>query len=182
MTSTAPSNGSRAGSSIKSERPSGPDASRPNRLALREVRREPANIAGGSAMRDCFRRRGRYQQGMTIQWRRAAGVGLVAALTLAACQPATSPGPSPTTGASATTAASTRGKGDDLKILSWQAPTILNPHLATGTKDFDAARLVLEPLAAWGPDGKAIPALASEIPTIANGGISADLKTVTWEL
>jgi len=119
---------------------------------------------------------------MTIQWRRAAGVGLVAALTLAACQPATSPGPSPTTGASATTAASTRGKGDDLKILYWQAPTILNPHLATGTKDFDAARLVLEPLAAWGPDGKAIPALASEIPTIANGGISADLKTVTWKL
>jgi peptide/nickel transport system substrate-binding protein len=119
---------------------------------------------------------------MTIQWRRAAGVGLVAALTLAACQPATSPGPSPTTGASATTAASSRGKGDDLKILYWQAPTILNPHLATGTKDFDAARLALEPLASWGPDGKAIPALAAEIPTIANGGISADLKTVTWKL
>jgi peptide/nickel transport system substrate-binding protein len=119
---------------------------------------------------------------MTIQWRRAAGVGLVAALTLAACQPATSPGPSPTTGASATTAASSRGKGDDLKILYWQAPTILNPHLATGTKDFDASRLVLEPLAAWGPDGKALPALAAEIPTIANGGISADLKSVTWKL
>jgi peptide/nickel transport system substrate-binding protein len=120
---------------------------------------------------------------MTIQWRRAAGIGLVAALTLAACQPATAPGPSPTTGASATTAAVSRGKGDDLKILYWQAPTILNPHLATGTKDFDAARLVLEPLASWGPDGKPLAnALAAEIPTIANAGISADLKTVTWKL
>src|SRR3981081_3313120 len=115
-------------------------------------------------MRDCFRRRGRYQHGMTIQWRRAAGVGLVAALTLAACQPATSPGPSPTTGASATTAASTRGKGDDLKILYWQAPTILNPHLATGTKDFDAARLVLGPLAAWGPGRQGTPPLATGTP------------------
>jgi len=120
---------------------------------------------------------------MTIQWRRAAGIGLVAALTLAACQPATAPGPSPTTGASATVAAAQRGKGDDLKILYWQAPTILNPHLSTGTKDFDAARLVLEPLASWGPDGKPLAnGLASEIPTLANGGIKADLTEVTWKL
>lgn len=122
---------------------------------------------------------------MTIQWRRAAGIGLVAALTLTACQPATAPGPSPTTGAGAspTSAAARRGAGDDLKILYWQAPTILNPHLSTGTKDFDAARLVLEPLASWGPDGKPLAnGLAAEIPTLANGGVSADLKTVTWKL
>jgi peptide/nickel transport system substrate-binding protein len=119
---------------------------------------------------------------MTIQWRRAAAAGLAATMTLAACtQAPPSSGASGTPGAAATAAVS-RGKGDDLKILYWQAPTILNPHLATGTKDFDAARLALEPLAAWGPDGKAIPALASEIPSIANGGISADLKTVTWKL
>jgi peptide/nickel transport system substrate-binding protein len=120
---------------------------------------------------------------MTIQWRRAAGIGLVAALTLAACQPATSPGPSPTVGASATAVASSRGKGDDLKILYWQAPTILNPHLSTGTKDFDASRLVLEPLASWGPDGKPLAnGLGAEIPTVTNGGVSADLITVTWKL
>ena len=86
-------------------------------------------------------------------------------------------------GASATAAAAQRGKGDDLKILYWQAPTILNPHLSTGTKDFDAARLVLEPLASWGPDGKPLAnGLAAEIPTIANGGIKADLTEVTWKL
>jgi peptide/nickel transport system substrate-binding protein len=121
---------------------------------------------------------------MTIQWRRAAGIGLVAALAIAACTPTpTSPGTSPTTGASATAAAVRRGAGDDLKILYWQAPTILNPHLATGTKDFDASRLVLEPLASWGPDGKPLAnGLASEIPTIANGGVKADLTEVTWKL
>jgi peptide/nickel transport system substrate-binding protein len=121
---------------------------------------------------------------MTIQWRRAAGIGLVAALTLAACTPTpAAPAPSGTTAASATVAPVARGRGDDLKILYWQAPTILNPHLSTGTKDFDAARLVLEPLASWGPDGKPLAnGLASEIPTIANGGIKADLTEVTWKL
>ncbi len=121
---------------------------------------------------------------MTIQWRRAAGIGLVAALTLAACTPSpAAPAPSGTTAASATTAPVARGRGDDLKILYWQAPTILNPHLSTGTKDFDAARLVLEPLASWGPDGKPLAnGLASEIPTVSNGGVKADLTEVTWKL
>jgi peptide/nickel transport system substrate-binding protein len=69
-----------------------------------------------------------------------------------------------------------------LKLLWWQAPTILNPHLAQGTKDSDAATPVLEPLAWFGPDGKPVAALAAEIPTVANGGVSKDLKTVTWKL
>src|SRR5438309_7676597 len=132
-------------------------------------------------MRDYSEGVGGTRQGMTIQWRRAAAAGLAATMTFAACtQAPPSAGTSSTPGASAS--ASSRGKGDDLKILYWQAPTILNPHLATGTKDFDAARLVLEPLAAWGPDGKAIPALAADIPSVSNGGISAALKSVTWTL
>ena len=31
-----------------------------------------------------------------------------------------------------------RGGGGQLKVLWWQAPTLLNPHFATGTKDQDA--------------------------------------------
>jgi len=69
-----------------------------------------------------------------------------------------------------------------LKILYWQAPTILNSHLSQGTKDYDASRLVLEPMAASGPDGKPLPLLAAEVPTLDNGGVSKDLKTVTWKL
>jgi peptide/nickel transport system substrate-binding protein len=75
-----------------------------------------------------------------------------------------------------------RGRGDRLTILWWQAPTLLNPHLGQGLKDSNAARPVLEPLAAMGPDGTPIPYLAAEIPTLENGGISPDLKTVTWKL
>ena len=49
-----------------------------------------------------------------------------------------------------------RGAGGDLQILYWQAPSTLNPHLATGPKDSDASRLALEPLASLGKDGQAI--------------------------
>jgi peptide/nickel transport system substrate-binding protein len=70
-----------------------------------------------------------------------------------------------------------------LKILYWQAPSTLNPHLAAGPRDGDAARLVVEPLASLGKDGQAIAnGLASEIPTVANGGIAKDFTSVTWKL
>lgn len=72
--------------------------------------------------------------------------------------------------------------GGTLKILYWQAPTSLNGHQGSGTKDLDASGVILEPLAAWGPDGVPVPKLAAEIPTVQNGGISTDLKTVTWKL
>src|SRR5262245_61206043 len=42
-----------------------------------------------------------------------------------------------------------RGGGGTLRLLYWQAPTILNPHLSTGLKDGTAARLFYEPLAAF---------------------------------
>jgi peptide/nickel transport system substrate-binding protein len=78
---------------------------------------------------------------------------------------------------------SQRGTGGDLKILYWQAPSTLNTHRATAPKDADAARLVLEPLASLGKDGQAIAnGLAAEIPTVANGGIARDFKSVTWKL
>jgi peptide/nickel transport system substrate-binding protein len=76
----------------------------------------------------------------------------------------------------------TRGQGDTLNLLWWQAPTILNAHLSQGTKDFIASRLMIEPLAALGPEGLPVPVLAAEIPTVENGGVSADLKEVTWKL
>jgi peptide/nickel transport system substrate-binding protein len=75
-----------------------------------------------------------------------------------------------------------RGVGGTLNILYWQAPTILNTHLSTGTKDYDASRLILEPLAAIGPDGSLVPLLVEEIPTIENGGVAEDGSTITWTL
>jgi peptide/nickel transport system substrate-binding protein len=69
-----------------------------------------------------------------------------------------------------------------LRILYWQAPTILNFHQGQGTKDADSARLVLEPLGAFTPQAKLVPILAAEIPTVENGGVSKDFKTVTWKI
>ncbi len=75
-----------------------------------------------------------------------------------------------------------RGGGGALKVLWWQGATLLNPHFAVGTKDQDGSRIFYEPLAAWDNDGEMIPILAAEAPTRANGGISADGKTIIWKL
>jgi peptide/nickel transport system substrate-binding protein len=69
-----------------------------------------------------------------------------------------------------------------LNLLYWQAPTTLNPHLTTATKDWAACRITYEPLASYDKDGKLIPFLAAEIPTLENGGVAADGKSVTWKL
>ncbi|MFN8483526.1 MAG: hypothetical protein U0768_10840 [Anaerolineae bacterium] len=104
----------------------------------------------------------------------AAPTAAAAAPTAAAAAKAAAP--TAAAAGAASTAGQGRGKGDTLKILYWQAPTILNSHLAVGTKDFHAASVVLEPLAWIGPDGKPVAALAAEVPTRENGGVSADGK------
>src|SRR6266436_4521871 len=75
-----------------------------------------------------------------------------------------------------------RGGGGLLKTLWWQAPTLLHPHFATGTKDQDASRIFYEPLAGFDPDGNVVPVLAAETPSVQNGGLSRDLTSVTWRL
>jgi peptide/nickel transport system substrate-binding protein len=75
-----------------------------------------------------------------------------------------------------------RGGGGALKVLWWQGPTLLNPHFAVGTKDQDGSRIFYEPLAGWDADGDLQPVLAAEIPTLDNGGLGEDGKSVTWKL
>jgi peptide/nickel transport system substrate-binding protein len=75
-----------------------------------------------------------------------------------------------------------RGGGGALKVLWWQSPTLLNPHFAVGTKDQDGSRIFYEPLAAFDPDGNLVPILAAEIPSVPNGGLSKDGRSVTWRL
>ncbi|HVG80513.1 MAG TPA: peptide ABC transporter substrate-binding protein [Patescibacteria group bacterium] len=75
-----------------------------------------------------------------------------------------------------------RGGGGALKTLWWQGATLLNPHFATGTKDQDGSRIFYEPLASWDPDGNLAPTLAAEIPTMQNGGLAKDGRSVTWKL
>jgi peptide/nickel transport system substrate-binding protein len=69
-----------------------------------------------------------------------------------------------------------------LKLLFWQAPTILNPHLSSGTKDYLAARCCTEPLITVDGEGKISPVLAAEVPSAQNGAVAADGKSVTYKL
>src|SRR6201997_1175636 len=72
--------------------------------------------------------------------------------------------------------------GGAVKLLFWQAPTLLNPHFAIGTKDQEACRLFYEPLAGWDKDGNLVPILAAEMPSKDNGGLAEDGLTVIWKL
>ena len=75
-----------------------------------------------------------------------------------------------------------RGSDGHVGILYWQAPSILNPYLSAGTKDLEAASLILEPLARHDENGTLVAWLAESVPTVANGGVSNDLTTITWTL
>src|SRR5438309_485619 len=95
---------------------------------------------------------------------------MVAAVDVASAQP--KPAFSPTK----------RGGGGLLKTLWWQAPTLLNPHFATGTKDQDACRIFYEPLASYDPDGNVVPILAADVQSLQNGLVAKDGLSVTWRL
>ncbi|WP_233422950.1 peptide ABC transporter substrate-binding protein [Planktothrix agardhii] len=97
-------------------------------------------------------------------------------LTLSSC------GSSPNSTSTNPTNSNQQPTEKTLKLLYWQAPTILNPHLSTGFKDSEASRITLEPLASFNNELELVPFLAAEIPTLENGGIAKDGKSVTWKL
>ena len=76
----------------------------------------------------------------------------------------------------------TAGEEKVLTILYWQAPSLPGAYLSGGFKDRDAGSVTLEPLAKYDPDGNIVPALAADIPTLDNDGLSADLMSITWKL
>ncbi|MCO5176136.1 MAG: peptide ABC transporter substrate-binding protein [Thermomicrobiales bacterium] len=91
----------------------------------------------------------------------------------------TEAGESPTEGSTGTAG---RGEGDTLRILNWQAPTNLNPHFSQGYHNSAPAQMVLEPLLIVDAAGDMVPILIEEVPTLENGGIAADGKTITFTL
>ena len=95
-------------------------------------------------------------------------------------------------GCSRTTNPSNQANGGDseavqrdlktLRLLYSRAPVTLNPHLATGYQDFEAARIVYEPLASFDRTGQLVPFLAADIPSSDNGEVAQDGTSVTWKL
>jgi len=129
---------------------------------------------------------------MTHQGNRRAFyvIGLLAVLAMifAACAaPATAPatgGEAPAAAAPSSDLPAEPGRGTDgtVTLVYWQEVSILNPYLASGTKDFHGASLILEPLLEFDQDSQLVPALAAEVPTVENGGVSEDLMSITYKL
>ena len=69
-----------------------------------------------------------------------------------------------------------------LRIAVGIAPQSLNPILTTTVIEVDLARLCFDGLLAITQDGNARPNLAREIPSLHNGGISTDGKTIRYRL
>ena len=80
------------------------------------------------------------------------------------------------------TANAQRGSAGHLDLLYWQAASTMNPYLSGGTKDMEAGSMVLEPLVHYDENGTMVPVLVEEIPTVANGGVASDLRSITWKL
>jgi len=132
----------------------------------RELREWIARVKGGTVSRREFTR--------TV-----AGLGLAAPL---AAQALAAAGIPRRAAAQAKFTPARRGGGGDVKVLWWQGPTILNPHLSIGVKDGDGSRIFYEPLISFDPEGNYVPVLAAEVPTLQNGGIARDGLSVTWKI
>jgi peptide/nickel transport system substrate-binding protein len=75
-----------------------------------------------------------------------------------------------------------RGGGGTLRMLMWDAPTLLHPHFGRGLRDFTVQRIFYEPLAAPAADGTFVPILAEELPSRKAGTVAKDGQWVIWKL
>ncbi|MFZ4641697.1 MAG: ABC transporter substrate-binding protein, partial [Nodosilinea sp.] len=115
----------------------------------------------------------------TALWVVAAGAVLATTVT---CSQSTNLSTNPVPKAEAEAPAQAARDPQTLRLLYSRAALTLNPHLATGYQDFEAARIVYEPLASYNQAGELVPFLADEIPSVDNGGIAKDGTSVTWAL
>ena len=112
----------------------------------------------------------------------AAGAASAAPSAAVSTAPASvAPSAAASTAASAAPAGK-RGGGGTLKLLQWQAPTILNFHLSSGVKDNLVCRVINEPLVAYDAKGQPVLVLAESMPSRENNLLAADGKSVTWKL
>jgi peptide/nickel transport system substrate-binding protein len=72
--------------------------------------------------------------------------------------------------------------GGVVDFLLYEDPDSLNPLVGQTTIAVQVSLAILEGLTYNDPVGNFQPALAAELPTLENGGVSEDLTTVTWKL
>jgi len=73
-------------------------------------------------------------------------------------------------------------RGGVITFALYQEPETLNPYIATQTASGEVSIFVVEGLLGVNENGEFFPQLAREIPTPQNGGVSADGKTITYNL
>ncbi|MGH7267859.1 MAG: ABC transporter substrate-binding protein [Candidatus Rokuibacteriota bacterium] len=73
-------------------------------------------------------------------------------------------------------------RGGRAVVVSAQEPRTLLPHLDLLTLSREVQRLVFDGLLAIDDKGEYVPRLAAEVPTVENGGISADARVYTFKL
>ena len=122
----------------------------------------------------------RMEHRLSNRWRVGALGGLVAPLVLrrlpAAAQDATP---------EAAYYSDTQGPpvpGGTVNFLLYEEPDTLNPLVGNTSIALQVSTALLEGLTYNDPDGNFQTALAAELPTLDNGGVSEDLKTITWKL
>lgn len=74
----------------------------------------------------------------------------------------------------------TRGEGGELRLISWQAATVLAAHSSTGSKDTYAGSLVMEPVLTFNAEGEIVPLLVEQAPSVENGLLADDLTSATF--
>jgi peptide/nickel transport system substrate-binding protein len=121
----------------------------------------------------------RHRPELVLFW-----VLLLAALSMGACtgQFASAPTTIVPTTPTPTPQPTGRGAGGTLRLLHWQAPDTLNPHLTAFNQELEISRLTYEPLASFDSENNMVLFLAAEEPTLDNDGVAADGKSVTWKL
>ena len=141
-----------------------------------------------------FRSRRQFNHGQTPKGlKRLTPVTLLAIMGLilgmmgrsvAAQSPSAARGGTPAA-ASASSYSDTKGPaqaGGTVRFLLYEDPNTLNPLAGSTSIANQVIAAIVEGLTENAPDGSFVPVLAAELPTIDNGGVSADLKTITWKL
>jgi peptide/nickel transport system substrate-binding protein len=72
--------------------------------------------------------------------------------------------------------------GRELRVGEQQEPATLNPVIGTLLVETDAYNLVFDGLFRHDVKGDLVPDLATRVPTLANGGVSRDGRTITYRL
>src|ERR1700690_2237678 len=69
-----------------------------------------------------------------------------------------------------------------VRIALWEEPHTLNPIISSMAFEYDVYQLEFDGLIRFDGHARAVPDLAREVPSLANGGISRDGLTLTYHL